>query len=151
VTSAEILALVDASWSTFRDGVERARGAGFDGTTEAGWTVRGMLAHICAWHDASAYRLHRFAATGQPQPKVEPDDDTFNARVASESADRSDDEILDALHGSFRRLRDAIATLPPGSLQVDGGWAEAVIAGNTYEHYEEHLAELEVANAGRPA
>lgn len=31
---------------------------------------------------------------------------------------------------------------------VDDGWVEAVVAGNSFEHYEEHLVELGVAPVG---
>ena len=41
---------------------------------------------------------------------------------------------------TFERLRAAILTLDP---ELDPkGWVEAVVAGNTYEHYEEHRDEL---------
>ena len=100
-----------------------------------------MLAHIAAWHDATAYRLHRFGATGHAQPKVVDDDEAFNARVAAEIAGRPPEMIRTDVHGSFERLRAAVLALDP---ELDPkGWVEAVVAGNTYEHYDEHRAELE--------
>ena len=96
-----------------------------------------MLAHIAAWHDATAYRLHRFGATGHPQPKVVEDDETFNARVADETAGRPPEMIRTDVQASFERLRAAILTLDP---ELDPkGWVEAVVAGNTYDHYQEHV------------
>ena len=111
--------------------------------TTSGWTVGAMLAHIAAWHEATAYRLHRFGATGHPQPKVVEDDETFNAQVAAETAGRHAELIRADVHASFERLRAAILTLDP---ELDPkGWVEAVVAGNTYEHYEEHREELRAA------
>lgn len=104
-----------------------------------------MLAHVAAWHDATAYRLHRFTATGVPQDKVEPDDDAFNARVARESAELSDERVIATLDASYARLQAAIRDLPVGYGDDDEGWVEAVVAGNTYDHYPEHLVELAAA------
>ena len=102
-----------------------------------------MLAHIAAWHEETAYRLHRFGATGHPQPKVVEDDETFNAQVATETAGRHAELIRADVHATFERLRAAILTLDP---ELDPkGWVEAVVAGNTYEHYEEHREELRAA------
>lgn len=101
-----------------------------------------MLAHVAAWHDATAYRLNRFTATSTPQDKVEPDDDAFNARVARESADLPDARVLATLDSSFARLHSALQELPDGYADDDDGWVEAVVAGNTNEHYAEHLPEL---------
>ena len=111
--------------------------------TISGWTVGAMLAHIAAWHEATGYRLHRFGATGHPQPKVVEDDETFNARVAAETAGRHAELIRADVHASFERLRLALLTLDP---ELDAkGWVEAVVAGNTYEHYQEHHDELRAA------
>jgi len=111
--------------------------------TAAGWTIGAMLAHIAAWHEATAYRLHRFGATGHPQPKVVEDDETFNAQVAAETVGRHAELIRADVHATFERLRAAVLTLDP---ELDPkGWVEAVVAGNTYEHYEEHREELQAA------
>jgi len=111
--------------------------------TAAGWTIGAMLAHIAAWHEATAYRLHRFGATGHPQPKVVEDDETFNAQVAAETAGRHAELIRADVHATFERLRAAVLTLDP---ELDPkGWVEAIVAGNTYEHYEEHREELRAA------
>ena len=115
----------------------------YERPTPSGWTVGAMLAHIAAWHEATAYRLHRFAATGHPQPKVVEDDETFNAQVAAETAGRHAELVRADVHVSFERLRLALLTLDP---ELDAkGWVEAVVAGNTYEHYEEHREELRAA------
>ena len=104
----------------------------YERPTPSGWTVGAMLAHIAAWHEATAYRLHRFGATGHPQPKVVEDDEQFNARVAAETAGRHAELIRSDVHASFERLRLALLTLDP---ELDPkGWVEAIVAGNTYEH-----------------
>jgi hypothetical protein len=134
---------VDEAWRPFAADMARLSHEAYEQTTEAGWTVGGMLAHVAAWHEATAYRLHRFGATGRPQPKVVDDDDAFNARVIDETAGRHAELIRADVHASFERLRAAVLALDP---ELDPqGWVEAVVAGNTYEHYAEHSAELRAA------
>jgi uncharacterized protein (TIGR03083 family) len=137
-----LLDRMDSAWAEFRRAVDRLDPAELSALTASGWTLGAMLAHVTAWHDATGFRVHRFGATGQSQPKVEEDDDRFNARVAVETADLSPDRILASLRSSYVRLRDAVASL---AALDDDGWVEHVVAGNTYEHYEEHLPEVEAA------
>jgi Mycothiol maleylpyruvate isomerase N-terminal domain len=137
----ELLGRMDAAWTEFGARADQVPRAAWAEITAAGWTFQSMLAHVAAWHDATAFRLHRFAATGRPQPKVEPDDDQFNARVAAESVDRTPEQVRRALHTSYERLRAAVAGLP---VELDpDGWIEAVVAGNSYGHYVEHRAEVD--------
>jgi Mycothiol maleylpyruvate isomerase N-terminal domain len=137
---------VDEAWRPFAADMARLSHEAYAQPTAAGWTVGAMLAHIAAWHDATAYRLHRFGATAHPQPKVVDDDDVFNARVIDETAGRHAELIRADVHASFERLRVAVLALDP---ELDPkGWVEAVVAGNTYEHYEEHAPELRAALGG---
>ena len=134
---------VDEAWRPFAADMARLSHEAYERPTAAGWTVGGMLAHVAAWHEATAYRLNRYGATGHPQPKVVEDDDEFNARVVAETAGRHAELIRADVHASFERLRVAVLALDP---ELDPqGWVEAVVAGNTYEHYEEHRDELRAA------
>ncbi|HSL75565.1 MAG TPA: maleylpyruvate isomerase N-terminal domain-containing protein [Candidatus Limnocylindrales bacterium] len=137
-----LLERMDAAWAGFGGAVDQLDGAALAAPTPSGWTLAAMLAHVTGWHEATAFRVHRFGATGHSQPKVEEDDDRFNARVAAETADLPPDRILVSLRASYGRLRDAVASLDGLD---DDGWVEHVVAGNTYEHYEEHLPEVQAA------
>jgi hypothetical protein len=54
--------------------------------TSAGLSLA-MPPHVAAWHDATADRVHRYAATAaRPSPKVDAHDE-LNARVAAEMSD----------------------------------------------------------------
>lgn len=139
---AALLARMDDAWARFGGAVNQLDASALAAPTASGWTLGAMLAHVTAWHDATAFRVQRFAATRHSQPKVEEDDDRFNERVAAETADLPPDRILASLRSSYQRLRDAVASLD--TLDADG-WVEHVVAGNTYEHYEEHLPEVEAA------
>ena len=134
---------VDEAWRPFAADMAKLSHEAYERPTASGWTIGAMLAHVAAWHEATAYRLHRFGATGHPQPKVVEDDERFNAQVVAETAGRHAELIRADVHASFERLRLALLTLDP---DLDAkGWVEAVVAGNTYEHYEEHHDELRAA------
>jgi hypothetical protein len=138
----DLLQRVEDGWASFDERLERVPSDGFGRITSSGWTLGAMLGHLAAWHDATTYRLHRFAATRHEQPVVEADTDAFNARAASEVEGLSGDDVRLGLRASYERLREAILGVP--ELDPDG-WVVAVVAENTYEHYDEHLGELEHA------
>ncbi len=43
---------------------------------------------------------------------------------------------------TFNRLRRQLQRLSDQQLVADDGWAARSIAGNTYEHYAEHAADV---------
>jgi hypothetical protein len=138
-----MLERIDRHWPEFWAKVERLPDAAFASTTASGWTVQGMLAHVAAWQDETTHRLYRFLATGDPQPVTDDDEDRYNARVAAESADRMPSDLRRALRRSFERLRQAISELDIPL--PDDDWVGAVVAGNSWGHYAEHLPEVEAA------
>ena len=113
---------------------------------EGTWTRKQMLAHISAWHELTSDRLARYAEAGEPVglPGDE-GEDAINTRTARGADGRTTGEILYGLDDSFRRLRRAVARLSDGQLAANDGWAAAVIAGNSFDHYTEHLPDLDAA------
>jgi hypothetical protein len=100
-----------------------------------------MLAHITAWHDATHDRLGKMILSGQPEDGV-PDEDAFNARIARQAIGRTAGEILKEMEMTYNRLRRQVSRLTDQQLRADDGWAAQVIAGNTYEHYEQHAPDV---------
>jgi hypothetical protein len=134
---------MDIAWRGFRRLVaqlptERLN----DRLGDGAWTRKQMLAHICAWHDLTTERLTEFLSTNERVPLAE-DDDVINARVARAAAGRTAGEIISWLDDSFARVRRIADRLSAEQLAAHDGWAEAVIAGNTYGHYAEHRRDLE--------
>ncbi|HKG19361.1 MAG TPA: hypothetical protein VKB00_06450, partial [Candidatus Limnocylindrales bacterium] len=89
-------------------------------------------------------RLLKFAESGEPVglPGDE-GEDAINLRTARASDGRTTGEITVAMTDTHRRLRRTVAAMTDAQLAAHDGWAAAVIAGNSFEHYEEHLADLE--------
>jgi hypothetical protein len=141
---------MDEGWATFD---ERVKGLRSEQLTirlgDGEWTRKQMLAHITAWHELTTDRLQKFAEAGEPVglPGDEAED-AINARIARSSDGRTTGEIVMAMSDSHRRLRRAVASLTDDQLAAHDGWAAAVIAGNSFEHYEQHLPDLDPSRGG---
>jgi hypothetical protein len=110
---------------------------------EGAWTRKQMLAHITAWHDLTSDRLGRFVETGEPaELPGDEAEDVINARIARSADGRTTGEVLYGIEDSYRRLRRAVARLSDEQVAANDGWASAVIAGNSFDHYTEHLPDL---------
>ncbi|HUG47713.1 MAG TPA: DinB family protein [Candidatus Limnocylindria bacterium] len=133
---------VDDAWQGFRRALADFPVEHLDQHIGEGWTRKQMLAHIAAWHELTVERLAAFARSGEMQPLAIPEDD-MNARVARSAEGRTAGEVLAAADGSFRRVRQQIGYLSDEQLAAHDGWPAAVIAGNTYGHYAEHLRDLD--------
>jgi len=139
----ETLDRMDDAWSSFRDRIHGLPGEELERPLAGGvWTRKQMLAHIGTWHDLALDRLNRFAESGEPSEAPE-DEDVVNARTARAAAGRTTGEILLTMEDSYRRLRREVARLSDVQLAAHDDWAAAIIAGNTYGHYADHLADLD--------
>lgn len=114
------------------------------------WSVKDVLAHIAAWQTRAALKLEAVGHGEIPQlePPVETDEemDQFNAATFLANQSQPLADISQAFHASYERLRAATAALDDADLFAgsqrfpwleDGELWESV-AGNTFEHYEEH-------------
>jgi hypothetical protein len=139
---AETLARMDEGWAQFRrlahavPGQLLERRLGPDA-----WTRKEMLAHVGAWHELTVEALRTLVATGEVPPALDPTDD-INARAARSAVGRTAGEVLFNIDDTYRHARHAVARLTDDQLMAHDGWAAAMIAGNTYGHYTEHVADL---------
>lgn len=171
-TTSELLARMDEAWTPFRRTAARLGPRAMEQATPAGWSYKAMLAHVAAWHRSAARRLRAFretGATGSPDPAAAAalfeelgfgpahrealaagwDMDRFNAAVAEAAASRRPAELLRDLDASYALLRAEVGGLSDAQvaaeIQEGTSWAVAVVAGDAYDHYEEHRAELAAA------
>ena len=146
-TVREALERMDQGWSEFRRRVHDLPAERLEQhITDGAWTRKQMLGHIGAWHDLTVGRLMRFAASGEPNG-IDEHEDVINARAAQAAVGRTSGEILMSLDDSFRKLRREVAKLTDGQLAAHDAWAAAIIAGNSFGHYEEHLPDLDRSGA----
>jgi hypothetical protein len=147
-TVAETLARMDEGWADFRERVHAIPSQLLEAHIETGsWTRKQMLAHVATWHEITIERLTALIDTGEPQGTPD-DEDVINARAARAAVGRTSGEILLDIEHTYRQLRRKIARLTDEQLAANDAWAAAVIAGNTYGHYREHLADLDPRQKG---
>jgi hypothetical protein len=117
------------------------------------WSVKDTLAHLTAWAARAADWLAE-AAAGQPptipaEGFTEASVDALNEQTYLASRDRPVDAVLDDFRRVHQAVVNGITALPEADLfeldRLQGIWREppfALIAGNTYEHYPEHIASI---------
>ena len=114
---------------------------------DGGWSAKATLGHITWWEQVP---LH--AITGEADEDIlageEWDIDRANAKLLERNRARPLDEVRADFDTSYASLVAALEALPAERLDAPspyGGTLEALIAGNTYEHYDEHAGYIAAA------
>lgn len=139
---AETLTRMDEGWAAFRRLAHAVPGQLLERHLGPDlWSRKEMLAHVGAWHELTVEALRTLVETGEVPPPQEPTD-AINARAARAATGRTAGEVLFNTDDTYRHVRHAVSRLTDDQLMAHDGWAAAMIAGNTYGHYAEHLADL---------
>ncbi len=112
------------------------------------WSVKDIIAHIAAWEGRVLDRMES-EATGAPLEMAGWDMDKMNEAFYEHSRERSLEAVLQDAHAAHAHLMDRVQSLSEEAL-FEGGhfqWTNGDplcywIAGNTYEHYDEHAAPI---------
>lgn len=112
-----------------------------------GWTVKDLLGHIAFWADKAAEDLALIAqgnAKDVEVPGGEKMVDEWNARERKAREGKSLVDVREEWLASFDRAMEALAAFPAERLEenVKGLTVLARFAGDTYEHYREHVEHL---------
>ncbi len=115
-----------------------------------GWTRRDVLAHVEWWNRHSTAVLRGLRTGMDPYPDTgEPwDIDAHNARVLAESRGRPAADVRAGEAASFEELAAAVEAATDHELFDAGvqpwleGTAVAIVAGDTWDHYPEHVPHL---------
>jgi hypothetical protein len=109
------------------------------------WSVKDNIAHLTAWHD---YLLNQLQGVidGEKPPKFMPglSEDEINEGFYQQNKDRPLAEVMADFRLSYQRILAAVQSITEEALNAPFPWrkngnaAWGLIAGNTYEHYEEH-------------
>jgi catechol 2,3-dioxygenase-like lactoylglutathione lyase family enzyme len=128
------------------------------------WNVKDHLAHVAAWEMGIAALLRhepRYEAMGVESAAVEGGADEINAIIYQRSRDSSLEEVQEMYARAHSELLDAINALEDedlyrpyshfetdsasdGNIEIPVVW---FIAGNSYWHYGEHIAEIGAISA----
>jgi hypothetical protein len=143
--------MVDDGWRKFREAVRHVGRAKMEEQTGAGWSFHDLIAHVAGWHDLTARRLRVFRTTGKflgagdevalgiPAFK---DTDEFNARLVKSHRLVGAEALTDELDTTFRALHGELAQLTDEQIHANDDWVIKVVAGNSYDHYDDHKSEL---------
>ena len=108
-----------------------------------GWSVADLVWHCGYWVDDAARRIEAIVA-GTPEPE-DPESvwQATNDEVAEQSKAMSWDEIVTRSEAARKRTRMVLS-----SLSEIPSAAESEFVDETFEHYDEHAAEIERFAAG---
>ena len=126
---------IEAAWWPFRRLAEHAE---LERTSSAGWSGKGMVAHVAYWMSQVPVELP-LRLEGRRTPPADVDEQ--NARAANEAFGLDREGILARLDGAYRDVIAALDALP-----ADGETpflAVRLIVAETYEHFRQHRPELE--------
>lgn len=127
-----------AAWAEFDAALNRIpRERWAESEVLPGWSVRELLWHMAGWLDKCARRLEQLR-TGEEIVPTGQSVDERNDELAAEARAMTVDAVYDGLLAARDRVRGRWQALP----DVDER-AIAELADETYEHYDEHRAELE--------
>lgn len=101
------------------------------------WAVKDVMGHVAYWDGQAVVAAQRFLA-GQAQPKV--DWQVINERETAAHRDRSVAEQRAAMERAHAALLDLLRTTPPTDPRVVG--LCGCLQGDTFEHYDEHAADV---------
>ncbi len=143
----ELLDREAASWDAFLTAVGRVPA---ERRTEIGavpgWSVHDLVWHCGFWADDAARRIELIAADRQEPERPEAVWQAMNDDVAEQSKAMSWEEVVARSEAARERIRAALESLPEPSPA-----AASEFADETFEHYDEHTAEVERFAAGAGA
>jgi hypothetical protein len=152
ISKAELLNLVQTERADLETGLgglteEQMVQSGVEGE----WSIKDILAHLAFWERRMLYLIETAARGEHPQSLGDEgeDGDARIDRVNQENfvanQDRSLSEVLADYQHTFQLVLELLGTLSDEDLsesgrisQMLGGSVTELIAGDTYEHYQEH-------------
>jgi len=134
----EVLERMREGWRPFRGALSRVGLRPLSQTTTAGWSAKALLSHLSYWLESlEALLPERLAGRRGPVPNVQAENDREQAAATGRSAH----DVVKRLDEAYRRLVGIVTALPADrDLHF---MAVRLIAGESYGHFAEHLAEID--------
>lgn len=158
---AELLARMQSGYASFEGlldslSAEQKSTAGVNGD----WAIKDIMAHLTAWQDRVSQRLEAIERREEPAFEVIENDEQmnrFNEAVFLANRERPLSEVEANFRASAERLRLDAAKADERDLfeagrfpWLKGGVLWESVAGNSFEHYEEHTPMIQEWLAGQP-
>jgi hypothetical protein len=113
-----------------------------------GWSVQDTLGHLAFWQDLLGARFAALRAGQTPDPVT--DMDALNARILTDFRHLSLEEVREREQAAYQQIIDMIENATDKELfapdyfsWTNGNPFQVWIPGDTWEHYAEHLPELQ--------
>jgi hypothetical protein len=149
IIKAELLRQIEEGFQAFEALVAPLSAAQMTTPTVNGtWSIKDNLAHLSAWHDYLA-GVMRGVVSGEQPPAFVPGaetEDAENEALYLANRDRALDDVRRGFHTSYQDVLAALAAVDEDALNRPAPWSTSenpiwgTVAGNTYDHYEEHGA-----------
>ena len=121
-------------------------------TLEGQRSIKDILVHLGAWERLCAGWIEALLCSETPDMPGE-DEDTINERIFQENRNRPLHEVQEDFHAAYqqflRQVQALFQILPEEDLNDPNrfSWLEghsllALIAGNSYDHYQEHAEQV---------
>ena len=131
---SEVVERVETSWAGLMDAIKGIPEARLSQPGAAGdWSVKDVLAHVAYWEGRAIGLIER-EMSDEPAPSSGLDVETINQNVYGERSDWTAAQVLDELYGTHDRFMAALRMFP----DIDAD----IIEGDTFEHYDEHAADI---------
>jgi uncharacterized protein (TIGR03083 family) len=157
MTRNELVDRIERSWRELDGLAGNVDDESLEAPVADGWTVKDHLVHLAAWEESLLALLEgrdRAAAMGVTGME-EAGTEAINAAVFDQHREEAPDLALAGFRQTHRRLLDRLEQLSDEDLSLPyshfqpgadeerpvGGW----VAGNTFEHYAEHLSYIRPA------
>lgn len=159
----QLLAWIDRDWRRYTDRLAEVDPALCEVAGSFGWSIRDVVANIAAWErgtSALLRRQSRYAAMGidgaaAATASIDKINESITAQARRQTLAQVRAEAM-AAHEELRTLLDRvswddlnqpIAQFHPAMSASGGTKVLAYVAGDTYEHYVEHLADIDAIGA----
>jgi hypothetical protein len=99
------------------------------------WSVKDIMAHITFWESRLIHNIGLLERGEEP-----PESGDFES-INQQEATRSRSASLDDVRAQFDAMHDQMMGMLEGTSHI----SRDLVAGNTYEHYDEHRADIDKA------
>ncbi|GHO92316.1 hypothetical protein KSF_023640 [Reticulibacter mediterranei] len=109
-----------------------------------GWSIKDNIAHLSAWHRRQIARNEAVRQGVEiPDPTPGMSIEEINELYYKQNKDRSLADVLDEFDETARAIQESVESLTDEQLNSPIDWLNGrslapYVAGDSYEHYEEH-------------
>ncbi|MEO8632399.1 MAG: maleylpyruvate isomerase N-terminal domain-containing protein, partial [Chloroflexota bacterium] len=141
ISKSDLIAKIEHGYVATRAVLDALPAERWDEALPAGWTLKEMVGHLAYW-EGTVPPFVEAQRSGVARPSSGSVDEQ-NAKAAAAAKQLTRDDALEQLEGAHARIIELVSSLTDEEL-ADDRFAPK-LAGDTYEHYPDHFADLGAA------